>query len=192
MAASAGSRCTSIWAICSARAARRGAAAAASVICSAICSRGAADRAASAAPTRPRLSAPALATPLALAFANAYAGLKLASDVHQSYYALWERGPEIDRALDRVCPGCGVLEFDDGIVAHSLQRRVMSGTGLALDVEGDAARRRGELLALALARGYPLLATVYYVPPDDDAWASEDATRSALAGLSFLARERLD
>ncbi|MCA9513240.1 MAG: hypothetical protein KC560_21190, partial [Myxococcales bacterium] len=139
-----------------------------------------------------RAAAIALAALFVLARANAFAETKLESSVHDVYLAFWTRGPIVDAALDAACPGCGVLEIDDGIVAHALARPVMNGTGLALDREADAARRRGELLAIARARGFTLLATVGYPLEVDTALPPSDALRAAYGRLSFLRAQPLD
>lgn len=136
--------------------------------------------------------ATALTSLVALLFANAYAALKRDSGVHAGYYAFWSRANEIERELEARCPGCGVLELDDGIIAHALSRRVLSGSGLALDAEGDAARRRGELLALARSRGHSLLATVGYPLDLADGATASDALRAAYGRVSFLKSQRLD
>ena len=53
------------------------------------------------------------------------------------------------------------VEGDDGIVAYSLGAPTMS-TGMGLDPAGAAAFSRGDLLALALARGYDRLTSLVY------------------------------
>ena len=138
-----------------------------------------------------RAVVPFLVGMLVLLLANNYAWIKLATNDHDAYYDFWERGPQIETELEAFCPNCGVVEFDDGIVSHTLERRVLSGTGLALDVEGDAARRRGELLQLAWERGYRLLVTIYYERDEAD-YASPDALREGLRRMSFLQHQQLD
>jgi len=98
---------------------------------------------------------------------------------------------ETDAALQRLCGGCGVVEFDDGILSFSLRRPVLSGIGLALDAEGVEALRRGELLALAWRRGYRLLASVHYALPAE---VVRDPQRlpGALRRHPHLAGQKLD
>jgi hypothetical protein len=67
----------------------------------------------------------------------------------------------------------------------------MSGLGLALDREGFAALRSGELLSLAHARGFSLLATLQY-PMLPEAYRDSDALRAALASNLQLRDQRLD
>jgi len=138
-----------------------------------------------------RAVVPALVGALVLLLANNYAWIKLETRDHDTYFDFWERSAELEAALEEVCPGCGVVELDDGIVAHTLDRRVLSGTGLALDQAGDTARRRGELLDLAWARGYRLLVTIYYERLETD-YASADALREGLGRMSFLESQKLE
>ena len=58
-----------------------------------------------------------------------------------------------------------LIELDDGIVGYALDTPTHS-TFLALDPEGFAARRRGQLLTLLLARGFDRMASATYRPPE--------------------------
>jgi len=117
--------------------------------------------------------------------AGRYGRVRIESHQHAAYHRLWKAGPRIDAALDVVCPGCGLVEFDDGIFSASLSRPVMSGSGLALDLAAHRARMRGRLLDLAWERGFRLLASQYYAL-DDEAYASPESLREALPEATFL------
>jgi len=142
-------------------------------------------------PQRVRRVVGAAAALLVLVQANAFADQKRRGEAALASYDFWRRGREIDAALESRCPGCGIVELDDGILAYSLRRPVMSGLGLALDREGFAALRGGELLSLAHARGFSLLATLHY-PMAPDAYRDREALRAALAGNVQLRGQRLD
>lgn len=133
----------------------------------------------------------ALCALLVLVQANAFADQKRSGGLGLTNYDLWRRGPEIDAALEARCPGCGVVEFDDGILSFVLDRPVMNGLGLMLDPEAAAARRAGRLLALAHARGFTLLATAHYAMPAA-AYADPQALRLALARNVQLRGQRLE
>lgn len=56
-----------------------------------------------------------------------------------------------------------LVEYDDGIVTFATGFPAMSGFGLALDKEAMLAKQRGELMKLALERGYNHVASINYV-----------------------------
>jgi len=71
-----------------------------------------------------------------------------------------------------------LLENDDGIITFSTKFPAMAGMGLALDPEGANAWHHGQIVPLAIARGYDRLASAMY-------WADagslhKDMTQEAL------------
>lgn len=123
--------------------------------------------------------------------ANVFADQKRQGSLGLANHAFWTRGAEIDAALEARCAGCGVVEFDDGILAFSLARPVMNGLGLAIDREAFEALRSGELLSLAYARGFRLLATLHYAMPPA-AYLDREALRAALGRNVQLRGQDLD
>ena len=72
-----------------------------------------------------------------------------------------------------------LVEFDDGIVTFATGFPAMSGHGLALDREAMLAKKRGELMRLALERGYNHIASLTYVKlTEPGPLRSHDAFRS--------------
>jgi len=138
-----------------------------------------------------RTACSAICVFVVLLYANAFADQKRRGEYGLANHDFWQRSREIDAALESRCPGCGVVEFDDGILSYSLRRSVMSGLGFTLDREGVEASRRGELLQLAYARGFNLLATLHY-PMAPDAYRDPDSLRAALKNNVQLRGQRLD
>src|SRR5262249_53926099 len=103
----------------------------------------------------------------------------------------WERRAAIERDLERVCAGCGLVEFDDGIFSWSLRMPVMSGLGFTLDKPAFDAQRRGELLDVAWQRGFRILATLHYAMPGG-AYSDPEDLRRALAANVQLRGQKLD
>jgi hypothetical protein len=140
-------------------------------------------------------AAAALGLATALVFvllqANAFAEVKRSGRFGLGNYHFWERRDAIGRELERVCPGCGVVEFDDGILSYSLPMPVMSGIGLTLDKVAFDAQRRGELLDVAWERGFRLLATLNY-PMPAGAYADPEQLRQALAANDQLRGQKLE
>jgi len=131
--------------------------------------------------------APALAVVLALLVleANAFVEVKHSGGLGQPAYRIWVRRDAIAREVERVCPGCGLLEFDDGLFSYSLPMPVMSGTGLSLDATAFEARRRGELLEVAFARGVRLFTShSYRMAPE--VYADPKALRTGLESYGLL------
>ena len=93
---------------------------------------------------------------------TAFAAARSIHPVHGRSFAFFSGRVAIEAELERRCPGCGVVSFDDGVVAFSLDRPVLNGLGLVLDREAFDARRDGRLLELARERGFELLTTVNY------------------------------
>jgi hypothetical protein len=67
--------------------------------------------------------------------------------------------PRVREALHGKIPK--IFEVDDGIVGYGLGVAVMS-SGLTLDREGSEALAKGQLLQLAIDRGFSTVATLYY------------------------------
>jgi hypothetical protein len=68
---------------------------------------------------------------------------------------------------------------------------VMNGLGLTLDSEAIEAQRRGELLDVAWARGFRLLASLNY-PMEQGAYVDAARLRDALAANVQLRGQKLD
>jgi hypothetical protein len=118
--------------------------------------------------------------------ASTWASMKAGRDDHVPMFALWEAREALEADLERACPGCGVLSFDDGIVAYALARPTMNGLGLELDREGVEARKQGRLLELAHRRGFDLITTLDYP------FAEEGPLRERLASWPQLAGQDLE
>lgn len=120
--------------------------------------------------------------------ANVFANVK-AQRPAPSSFAFWSQRDAIGDAVVARCPGCGILSFDDGIVGYALPVPTMNGIGLTLDRNALAAKRRGELLALAHRRGHRLLVSVSYPIASDLSAAN---LRERLAGYRHLRSEDLE
>jgi hypothetical protein len=94
--------------------------------------------------------------------AATFASIKARHDNHRPNFLFWTEREAIQKALDERCPACGILSFDDGIVAYSLASPTMNGLGLQLDKEAVEAKRSGRLLDIARARGFRLLTSLNY------------------------------
>jgi hypothetical protein len=55
-----------------------------------------------------------------------------------------------------------LIEVDDGAITYSTNFPAMSWLGFTLDVEGVEAKNKGQLLSLAVARGYDRIASLNY------------------------------
>lgn len=97
-----------------------------------------------------------------LVTSSTWASIKAGRDDHVRMYELWSARAALETELERICPGCGVLSFDDGIVAFALERPSMNGLGLVLDRKGVEARKDGRLLEIAHARRFRLLTSLNY------------------------------
>lgn len=140
---------------------------------------------------RPRVLVVCATLLLVLLQANAFLDTKRTGAFGLGNYRFWERREEIAAALERRCPGCGLIEFDDGILAYSLPIPVMNGLGLTLDKDAIDARRRGDLIDVAWARGFRLLASLNY-PMAEAAYTDADRLRQALAANGQLRGQKLD
>ena len=83
---------------------------------------------------------------------------------HLDYHAryadfFWRDAPKLKARFGKHPPR--LVEFDDGIVNYALDVRAMS-SGLALDPEGVAARKAGQLYTLAYERGFKCVSSLYY------------------------------
>jgi hypothetical protein len=147
---------------------------------------------------------------LVLVSANAFVDMK-AQGRHQSRsFEFWVERGATELQIEKVCPGCGLLAFDDGIVSYSLtETPTLNGLGLVLDRDANSAREKGKLLDVAWKRGHRLLVSVNYEMPqtayesranlrahlaqnihlrdvDLDAWDFDVAFQSATTGVSFV------
>lgn len=124
--------------------------------------------------------------------ANAFATTKGKPGYHDHYYQFWQERSLVERQLSQLYGDAGVLAYDDGVIAFSLPRRVMSGLGYSLDVEAAQAKRRGELLAVAYRRGVRVIASTNYLPDLGGLESSEDVRRALRYGTSAMKWEKLD
>jgi len=154
--------------------------------------------------------ATAAALVLVLVSANGFVDMKRQGRHQSRSFDFWiERGSTAMK-IEQACPGCGVLAFDDGIVAYSLDGTpTLNGLGLVLDPDASEALEDGRLLELAWQRGHRLLASVNYAMSQDaytdsqqlrrhleknahfknehlDEWEFEVAFKSANAGVAFV------
>lgn len=129
---------------------------------------------------------------LVLLIGNAATEAKRSGRDHDRNYRFWAQRVEAQDLIDEHCHACGVVSYDDGIVAYALDRvPTLNGLGLVLDEEAAAARGEGRLLELAWARGHRLLVTVNY-PMAPDAYDRPSALRSHLERNGHFASESLD
>ncbi len=132
---------------------------------------------------------------VALAFvlvsANDFVELKRHGRHQSPNHAFWAERVATRAKLEAVCPGCGVLSFDDGIVAFALDGvPTMNGLGLVLDSEGAQALADGGLLDLAWQRGHRLFVSVNY-PMPRAAYTDAETLRTHLAQNAHLRSEDL-
>lgn len=85
------------------------------------------------------------------------------------YYEFWQRRHKIEKQISEIYDGKGIIEFDDGIIAWSLNCPTISGTGLNLDKEAFEYYKKGEFLDLAVKRGYSAMASILYINPPNEA-----------------------
>jgi hypothetical protein len=107
-----------------------------------------------------------LAVLVVLVVANGFWANKLRREYNQEYFDFWDARHETVKALTRAYPDGGLLEFDDGILSYALGMPGMSGLGFALDVKASRAKERGDLLTIAYERGFRVLGSLVYMPPE--------------------------
>lgn len=114
--------------------------------------------------TRPGLAGAATATAALLCLAG-FLVLGRRRDYHARFaaFALHAASPERARLVALEGPDVGLLAIDDGIDAWALDLPALSGTGLMLDHRAQRAQDHGELVALALRRGFRVVSSVAYV-----------------------------
>jgi len=118
--------------------------------------------------------------------ANSAVDHKIKGNRHSRNFQFWSQRAEAHSLIDRHCGDCGVVSFDDGIVAFSLENvPTMNGIGLALDQEARLAHNHGRLLDLAWQRGHRLLVTVNY-PMPPNAYARDEALRAHMRRNAHL------
>jgi len=124
-----------------------------------------------------------------LVSANTFIDLKRQPGLADRNFEFWQEREATQATLDRICPGCGVLSFDDGIVAYALQDvSTLNGLGLVLDAEGIHAMQNGRLLELARDRGYHLFTSVNYTSNDPSEPAPGDYSRYIPINMSMAAQ----
>jgi hypothetical protein len=84
------------------------------------------------------------------------------------YYEFWKNRDVIENQIANVYDGKGVIEFDDGIIAWSLNYPTLSGTGFSLDKEAFEFYKKGDFLDLAYSRGFKALASLVYINPSKE------------------------
>ncbi|MCX7736910.1 MAG: hypothetical protein N2319_09370 [Candidatus Kapabacteria bacterium] len=85
------------------------------------------------------------------------------------YYEFWQKRHKIEKQISEIYEGKGIIEFDDGIIAWSLNYPIISGTGLNLDKEAFEYYKKGEFIDLAVKRAYSAMASVLYINPPNEA-----------------------
>ncbi|MBN1641962.1 MAG: hypothetical protein JXA09_12070 [Anaerolineae bacterium] len=126
-----------------------------------------------------------LATMLVLYMANGMLADKASGDYNEQYYRFWQNRARTAADIKALYDGAGILSFDDGIIAYSLDIPVMSGLGYALDPEGVRAKQQGELLDLAYERGFYWLTSLEYMP------AMAESVEESLSSAVWLEDEDL-
>jgi len=127
-----------------------------------------------------------------LVSANAFVDLKQSGRHQSRNFEFWLERESTRHLLEKTCPGCGVLAFDDGIVAYSLEKTpTLNGLGLVLDREAQAAQESGRLLDVAWARGHRVLVSVNYAMPRE-AYTSPALLRESLRGNRHLEGQDVD
>ena len=107
-------------------------------------------------------------------------------------YQFWSQRADARDLIDRHCGDCGVVSFDDGIVAFSLEGiPTMNGLGLALDEEARIARDEGRMLELAWERGHRLMVIVNY-PLSTECYTRDGALRAHRARNAHLSGQSLE
>ena len=123
---------------------------------------------------------------LVLVSANAFVDMKRQGRHQNRNFEFWIERGNTALQIEETCPGCGLLAFDDGIVAYSLaDSPTLNGLGLVLDRDADTARENGQLLDVAWERGHRLLVSVNYAMPRD-AYANRSSLRTHLEGNAHL------
>lgn len=111
---------------------------------------------------------------------------------HSRNFQFWSQRARAVAMIDRHCGDCGVISFDDGIVAFSLEDvPTMNGIGLALDEEARLAQNEGRLLDLAWQRGHRLLVTVNY-PMAPNAYRRNEALSAHIRRNAHLKGQSVD
>lgn len=118
---------------------------------------------------------------LALFLAVGFAGLKRTDDYQIPLWQVWSRGAETRAAFDERTGARGLLELDDGLISYAMNLPAIGGLGFTLDREAFEAKEAGELLDLAHARGFNVLATFQYPPPiNREMFRDPDALREQM------------
>ncbi|MEE3327993.1 MAG: hypothetical protein VX252_11715, partial [Myxococcota bacterium] len=129
---------------------------------------------------------------LVMLVANSATDAKRNGNRHHRNYQFWSQRAEAQALIDEYCGDCGVVSFDDGIVAFSLDGvSTLNGIGLALDEEARLAHAEGRMLDLAWQRGHRLLVTVNY-PMAPNAYSRNEALRAHIRRNAHLAGEALE
>lgn len=127
-----------------------------------------------------------------LSSANGFIDLKQRTRPATANFEFWKERASTLATLDAICRDCGLLSFDDGIVAYSLDKKsTMNGLGLVLDGEANQARRDGRLLDLAWHRGHRFIVSVNY-PMAAEAYTTPEQLQHHLAQNLQLRGQQLD
>lgn len=124
---------------------------------------------------------------IALFASNAMLAMKAETKYNEEYYRFWINRDSICAELRDGRDVTGILSFDDGIVAYSLDVPVMSGLGFTLDYPAVLEMKAGRLLDVAYSRGFSMLTSVAYMP-EFQACSGQDVT-DELSRAFWLARE---
>ncbi len=95
------------------------------------------------------------------AFMNSFIDLKR-FHYNEKYSKFWNNRSRIEKEIRKIYDGKGILEFDDGILAYSLNYACLSGFGLNFDKEAIQAKKEGRLLDLAYSRGISVMGSLNY------------------------------
>ncbi|MBN1548519.1 MAG: hypothetical protein JW902_17850 [Syntrophaceae bacterium] len=125
---------------------------------------------------------------LVLFSSNTMMADKTESKYNQHYYRFWSNRDRTTAQIREVYSGIGVLSFDDGIVAYSLDIPVMSGLGFTLDLPALRAMQDGKLLDIAYARGFRWLTSLNYMP-NMPAVVGQDVTEEVGAAFWLSAQD---
>lgn len=138
-----------------------------------------------------RFPADMLVSALVILFAaNAIMAEKAQSQYNQHYARFFRQRDAVSLQIKRACGATGLLSFDDGVTAYSLNLPAMAGLGFNLDVEALKAQRSGRLLDLAFERGFRCLTSIDYMP-HFTARKGDDVT-AYLRSAFWLAGEDVD
>jgi hypothetical protein len=129
---------------------------------------------------------------LALMIANSFIHHKIFYNYNTAYYKFWTNRETINEDLIALDPNIKIVEYDDGIMAYSIDIPTMSGLGFTLDREGYKAQYTGHLLELAYNRGFHVIGAMSYINFPLNIENDSDKLREALRKMPGITLENLD